>query len=73
METSKIVESILETVRAEMTEFIEQESSITCPIEYETKIIRIANTMAKNLLIGAQGKLPKSRNAKKKSKPHLES
>lgn len=66
MDTKQIVDSILETVRLEMTSFIEEESSIKCPIEYEMRVMEIARTMAKNLIKGAQGELPKSRNLKKK-------
>ena len=71
METNELVESILKTVKLEMSEFIELESDIQCPIEYETRVAAIARTLAKNLIIGAQGKLPKSRNGKKKSWRHL--
>jgi len=67
METKQLVDSILETVRAEMSLFIEQESDIKCPIEYETRVIKIARNLSRNLIIGSQGKLPKSRNGKKKS------
>jgi len=67
METNQIVDSILETVRDEMTTFVDQESSIKCPIEYETRVIEIARLMSLRLIQGAQGKLPKSRNGKKKS------
>ena len=66
MDTKELVDSILETVRTEMTEFVEQESDIECPIEYELRVIEIARTMSRNLVLGAQGKLPKSRNSKKK-------
>lgn len=67
METNQIVDSILETVRLEMMEFVEEESSIKCPIEYELKVLEIARTLARNLVLGTQGVVPKSRNAKKKS------
>ena len=67
METKQLVDSILETVRAEMSSFIEQESEIKCPVEYETRVIEIARILSKNMILGSQGKLPKSRNGKKKS------
>ncbi len=70
METKQLVDTILETVRAEMTTFIEEESKIKCPVEYETRVIEIARRLSKNLIQGTQGKLPKSRNGKKKSWPH---
>ena len=60
METNKIVDSILETVKEEITLFVEQESSINCPIEYETRVINIARMMSQRLIQGAQGKVPKS-------------
>ena len=71
METKIVVDSILETVRAEITEFVEQESSIKCPIEYEKRLIEIGRSVTKNLLLSSQGHLPKSRNSKKKYKLHL--
>ncbi len=61
----QIVDSILETVRKEMSVFIEEESDIRCPIEYELRVTKIAQNFARSLITGAQGKLPKSRNAKK--------
>jgi len=67
METNKIVDSILETVKEEVTLFVEQESSIKCPIEYETRVINIARMMSRGIIQGTQGQIPKSRNCKKKS------
>ena len=67
METKQLVDAILETVRAEMTTFIEEESDIKCPVEYETRVIEIARMMSRNLIAGSQGTLAKSRNGKKKS------
>lgn len=67
METKQLVDSILETVRTEITDFVNQESEIRCPIEYELRLIEIGRLMSRNLLIEAQGRLPKSRNSKKKS------
>lgn len=71
METKQTVDSILETVRTEISQFVEQEPSITCPIEYEKRLIEIARNFAKTLLLGTQGELPKSRNFKKKSRRRL--
>ena len=66
METKQLVDSILETVRVEISQFVEEESQIKCPIEYETRVLEIARTMSRSLIMGSQGKLPKSRNTKKK-------
>ena len=71
MENQILIDSILETVKAEITDFVEQESSITCPIEYEKRLIEIGRKTTLNLLLGTQGKLPGSRNAKKKFIRHL--
>ncbi len=71
METKNLVDSILETVKAEISDFVEQESSIKCPIEYEKRLLGIARNVAKNILLGTQGDLPGSRNAKKKFKQPL--
>lgn len=72
METKDLVESILEAVKTEISDFVEQESTIKCPIEYETRLLAIARNVSKNILLGTQGQLPKSRNAKKKSRRPLE-
>lgn len=66
MDTKELVNSILETVRTEMAEFIDQESEIECPIDYELRVIEIGRKVSRNLILGSQGKLPKSRNSKKK-------
>ncbi len=66
MENKQIVESILETVKEEIAQFVEHESEIKCPVAYETRVWEIARTISKNLILGTQGKLPKSRNLKKK-------
>lgn len=71
MENQQLIDSILETVRAEITQFVDQESNITCPIEYETRLLEIGRKVSTSLLIGTQGQLPKSRNFKKKSIRHL--
>ena len=67
MENQQLVNSILETVKSEITSFVEEESSIQCPIEYEKRVIEIARKFSQGLILGTQGKLPKSRNSKKKS------
>ena len=62
METKQTVDSILETVRAEISQFVDEESDIKCPIEYETRLLEMGRNFARTLLLGTQGKLPKSRN-----------
>lgn len=60
------VDSILRSIRAEVDEFVSREQSITCPIEYEKQVLSIAMNFGRNLIQGSQGKLPSSRNLKKK-------
>lgn len=67
MDKQQLVDSILETVREELNEFVEQESKITSSIEYEERVISIARKFAQGIIQGTQGELPKSRNSKKKS------
>lgn len=67
METKDIVESILETVRKELTEFVEQESEIASSIEYEERVVQLCRQFGTEVLKGTSGKIPKSRNSKKKS------
>ncbi len=62
----QIVDSILESVRTQIVEFVELEDKIQCPIEYETRVLKMSIAYAQNLIMGSKGKLPLSRNAKKK-------
>ena len=66
METKQIVDSILENVRAEITQFVEKEPTIQCPIEYELRVLELARIFSRKLILETQGKIPKSRNSKKK-------
>lgn len=67
MEKQQIVESILETVKAQIEEFVDQQETISTSIEYEDKVWEIVNNFGLDLIIKSQGLLPKSRNSKKKS------
>ncbi len=62
----QLVDSILESVRKEVSEFVAVEGSITSSIEYEEKVLEVARKFAKELVLGTSGELPQSRNAKKK-------
>lgn len=62
----QILESILRSVRTEVSSFLDQESAIKCPIEYELKLIEASRNFARTLVEKSQGKIPKSRNSKKK-------
>lgn len=62
----QILDSILRSVRTEVSTFLDQEPGIKCPIEYELKLIELSRSFARTLLEGSQGKIAKSRNLKKK-------
>lgn len=62
----QILESILRNVRTEVSTFLDQESGIKCPIEYELRLIEMSRNFGRTLLTQSQGKRPKSRNSKKK-------
>jgi len=62
----KILESILSNVRTELSQFLELESKIRCPIEYEQRMIEMSRNFARTVIEKSQGKMPKSRNLKKK-------
>ena len=66
MENTEIVRSILETVELEVTDFVDSEPMITCPIEYENRVLDIARKLAQSLITKSRGEIPKSRNLKKK-------
>ena len=66
METKQLVDSILEAVREDVTHFIEIEGQIDSSVEYEERILEIARHFCRNLIVQSKGKMPKSRNSKKK-------
>lgn len=63
--SKEIVDSILESMRAELTEFIDEESGITSSLEYEKRVAELSRKFAAGLITGSQGKMPRSRNSKK--------
>ena len=52
----QILESILRNVRTEVSTFLDQESGIKCPIEYELRLIEMSRNFGRTLLIQSQGK-----------------
>jgi len=66
MKDKQIVDSILNGIREELEDFVRKESEITDPLEYEEKVLALSRKFAKELIGQSQGKLPKSRNSKKK-------
>ncbi len=54
-------------MREELTQFVEQESKITSSLEYEERVAELSRKFASGLITNSQGKMPGSRNLKKKS------
>lgn len=67
MEKRAIVDTILESLRDEVSQFVEEESKIDSSIEYEERVLSLAREFARKLTLETQGKIAKSRNSKKKS------
>lgn len=67
MEKQQIVDRILASLRSEIIEFVETESTITDSVEYEERVLSLSREFARKLTMETQGELPKSRNSKKKS------
>lgn len=62
----EILDAILRSIRTELKEFLDAESKISCPIEYETRVIEMSRNFGRSVIEQSQGNLPKSRNQKKK-------
>lgn len=65
MKSKKIVDAILESMREEVTKFVEEESQIESATEYEERVLALSQKFAVDLIAKSQGELPKSRNSKK--------
>lgn len=65
MDKKEIVDTILESMREELTEFVEGESKISSSLEYEERVLALSRKFAKGLIAQLQGKMPGSRNSKK--------
>lgn len=65
MKNKEIVDSILESMRAEVSQFVEDESKITSALEYEDRVVELSRKFASGVITGTQGKMPRSRNLKK--------
>ncbi|TXF89269.1 hypothetical protein FUA23_10990 [Neolewinella aurantiaca] len=62
-----LTDELLESMREEVNQFFATHEKIPTSIEYEEKVLEIARKFAAGLISGGLGKLPKDRNAKKKS------
>ena len=61
------MESILKTVRQEVTEWLDEQDSITDPFEYEKNLLERSLRIGRSMLENSTGKISKDRNVKKKS------
>lgn len=62
----EILDAILRSIRTELSDFLEIESKITSGFEYEARVIEMSRNFGKAVIEQSQGKIPKSRNLKKK-------
>ena len=65
MKSKDKVDAILESMREEVKQFVEEESGISSSTEYEERVLELSKKFALGLIAKSQGKLPKSRNSKK--------
>ena len=65
MKSNEIVDAILESIREEVRQFVEEESQITSLTEYEGRVLELSKKFAVGLIAQSQGKMPRSRNSKK--------
>ena len=65
MDTQSRIDSILSVMRTKLEAYMEEESTITDPIEYEDKLLAIGQQFSIEVLESSLGRIPKSRNQKK--------
>ena len=65
METKEIADSILESMREEVTQFVANQSQVRSSVEYEEQVFELSRKFAAGLISKSMGKMPKSRNLKK--------
>ena len=65
MDKQSRIDSILREMRTKLETYLDQESSITDPIEYEDELIKIGQQFSFEVLQSSIEKMPKSRNQKK--------
>ena len=65
MKSKEKVDAILDSMREELRQFLEEESQITSSTEYEERVLELSRKFARGLISQSQGQMPKSRNSKK--------
>ena len=66
MEKEKLIQSILRNTEKELRLFFNEESNITCPVEYEKRVIKMARNHGQDIISFSRGSMPESRNSKKR-------
>ena len=71
MNKAELKAAILESVSAELGQWLDKQENIRSGYEYETEFMKVAQQLNKLLLEKSMGKVPGSRNKKKDSIPVL--
>jgi len=67
MEKQARIDSILRMIESKLHTYIDEQSETTDPIEYEDRLLELGNQVMLEVLKESRGKVPASRNGKKKS------
>ena len=59
------MDSIFESMREELTQFVEAQGEITSSLEYEERVVELSKQFGAGVISKSMGKMPKSRNSKK--------
>ena len=71
MNKAELKAAILESVSAELDQWLDKQEKIRSGYEYESEFMKVAQKVSKLLLEKSQGQLPGSRNKKNDSTPVL--
>lgn len=66
MKDTDITAQVIASLRSEIDDFVKEESGITDSIAYEERVLELSRKFARSLIAQTRGKMPKSRNSKKK-------
>ena len=67
-ETSKdLTDKLFESIREDIDDFYTTHEQIDSSVDYEERVLKLAHEFAAKLITTGVGKMPKDRNAKKKS------
>lgn len=69
MNKSELKAAILESVSAELDQWLDKQDKISSGYEYETEFMKVAHSVNKLILEKSMGQLPGSRNKKNNSTP----